>query len=150
MSMTVEDSQWIQKSIRQLPSHLSSLDISHNTNTRIQERTFALTPLTHVSSILHTRTLSSTAGASSQYDKMHYTKAIATFLLTAATLSSGQPGGIGTTFFSCPAGTTGGCCLSYTSGGTGVNCKFPYLLVSFLGLIRIYPQMSLPSHNRFV
>ncbi|KAG4420082.1 hypothetical protein IFR04_006741 [Cadophora malorum] len=53
---------------------------------------------------------------------MHYTKAIATFLLTAATLSSAQPGGIGTTFFSCPAGTTGGCCLSYTSGGTGVNC----------------------------
>ncbi|KAH9211316.1 hypothetical protein DL95DRAFT_412254 [Leptodontidium sp. 2 PMI_412] len=40
--------------------------------------------------------------------------------LVLATLSSAQV--IGNPFFSCPAGTTGGCCLSFNSGGTGVNC----------------------------
>ncbi|KAK0119446.1 hypothetical protein ONS95_010895 [Cadophora gregata] len=53
---------------------------------------------------------------------MQYTTALTTILVAAtATLSSAQ-GGIGNPFFSCPAGTTGGCCLSYNSGGTGVNC----------------------------
>ncbi|KAH7355365.1 hypothetical protein BKA65DRAFT_475808 [Rhexocercosporidium sp. MPI-PUGE-AT-0058] len=40
--------------------------------------------------------------------------------LVLATLSNAQI--VGNPFFSCPTGTTGGCCLSFNGGGTGVNC----------------------------